>query len=260
MIRHQNRRMKSLIVLKDVWKTYYLGENVLNVLKGVNLEINQGEFVVIVGPSGSGKSTLMNQVGILDTPSKGTIHLKEQDIAKLAESDLAQLRGKTIGFIFQQFNLIPTLTALENVILPTIFQNTPEQQRIAQAKELLALVGLQDRIEHKPNQLSGGQQQRVAIARALINDPEIILADEPTGNLDSLSGQQVMDLLSDLHQKHRKTIILVTHDTHLVDYAQKTIHIKDGLIKSIKINPRARKKNKIINFIYKPTPLNIKKV
>ena len=230
-----------VIKLKNVWKIYYLGENILNVLKGVSLDINQGEFVVIVGPSGSGKSTLMNQVGILDTPTKGQIFLKNQDIAKLEESDLAQLRGKTIGFVFQQFNLIPTLTALENVVLPTIFQNIPEEQRNNRAKELLTLVGLHDRMDHKPNQLSGGQQQRVAIARALVNDPEIILADEPTGNLDSISGQQVMDLLSDLHQKHNKTIILVTHDTHLVDYAQKTISIKDGLIESIKINHKGHK-------------------
>ena len=178
---------KTIIQLKNVWKTYYMGEVSLDVLKGVNVEINRGEFVVIIGPSGSGKSTMMNQVGVLDTPTKGQILLKGTDIATLSESDLAQLRGKTIGFVFQQFNLIPTLTALENVTLPTIFQNTPEVERIKRAEMLLTRMGIGDRMHHRPNELSGGQQQRVAIARSLVNDPEIILADEPTGNLDSQS-------------------------------------------------------------------------
>jgi putative ABC transport system ATP-binding protein len=233
-------KKKTLIRLKDVWKTYYLGDNVLNVLKGINLEINQGEFVVITGPSGSGKSTMMNQVGILDTPSKGTIFLENIDISTLSESNLAQLRGKKIGFIFQQFNLISTLTALENVILPTIFQNVPEKIRTENAKRLLTMVGLGDRMDHRPNELSGGQQQRVAIARSLINNPEIILADEPTGNLDSKSGEQVMKMLSDLHQKDKKTIILVTHDTHLVKYSQKSVFIKDGEIVKIQHNGMKR--------------------
>lgn len=226
---------KPLLRLKDVWRTYYLGENVLHVLKNVNLEINKGEFVVIIGPSGSGKSTLMNQVGILDIPSKGKIFLEGKDISTLDESSLAQLRGRKIGFVFQQFNLIPTLTALENVILPTIFQNVPEEKRTERAKELLSLVGLGERFDHKPNELSGGQQQRVAIARALINDPEIILADEPTGNLDSKAGSQVMQLLAKLHTEDKKTVILVTHDTELVKYSEKTIFLKDGeVVKIIK--------------------------
>ncbi|MBT4936189.1 ABC transporter ATP-binding protein [Candidatus Woesearchaeota archaeon] len=225
--------MKPLIELKDVWKTYYLGENVLDVLKGVNVTIDKGEFVVIIGPSGSGKSTLMNQVGVLDIPTSGTIFLEDKDISTLEESELAQLRGKKIGFVFQQFNLIPTLTALENVILPSIFQNTPEVVRLKRAKSLLTKVGLGDRMDHKPTELSGGQQQRVAIARALINDPDIILADEPTGNLDSKAGEQVMEMLAELHTKEKKTIILVTHDTNLVGYSEKTIRIKDGLIVSI---------------------------
>jgi putative ABC transport system ATP-binding protein len=233
-------KKKTLIRLKNVWKTYYLGDNVLNVLRGINLEINQGEFVVITGPSGSGKSTMMNQVGILDTPSKGTIFLENTDISTLSESNLAQLRGKKIGFVFQQFNLISTLTALENVILPTIFQNVPEQIRMENAKRLLTMVGLGDRMNHRPNELSGGQQQRVAIARSLINNPEIILADEPTGNLDSKSGEQVMKMLSDLHQKDKKTIILVTHDTHLVKYSQKSVFIKDGEIVKIQHNGMKR--------------------
>jgi len=231
---------KVLIKLKDVWKTYYLGENVLNVLKEINLEINKSEFVVIIGPSGSGKSTLMNQVGVLDTPTKGKIFLSGTDISTLSESELAQLRGKKIGFVFQQFNLIPTLTALENVILPTIFQNIPENERLDKAENLLKMVGLGDRMDHKPSELSGGQQQRVAIARALVNDPEIILADEPTGNLDSKSGQQVMDMLTKLHSQDKKTVILVTHDTELVRYSEKTIYLKDGEVVKIKKNHRIR--------------------
>jgi putative ABC transport system ATP-binding protein len=225
--------MNTLIELKDVWKTYYLGKISLDVLKGVNLEINKGEFVVIVGPSGSGKSTMMNQVGILDTPTKGKIRLEGIDISTLEESDLAQLRGKKIGFVFQQFNLIPTLTALENVILPAVFQNVTKEQREKKAAELLTMVGLADRMNHKPNELSGGQQQRVAIARALVNDPEIILADEPTGNLDSTAGKQVMHMLARLHSEEKKTIILVTHDIGLVKYSQKTVHLKDGEIEKI---------------------------
>jgi putative ABC transport system ATP-binding protein len=231
-------KKKPIIELKNVWKTYHMGDNVLNVLRGVNLEIHRGEFVSIVGPSGSGKSTLMNQVGILDTPTKGIIYLNNHNIAKMSESELAQIRGRTIGFVFQQFNLIPTLTALENVILPTIFQNVPEEERVNKAKELLNMVGLADRMDHKPNELSGGQQQRVAIARALVNNPEIILADEPTGNLDSISGRQVMDILTNLHAKENKTIILITHDTHLVSYSHKTVHIKDGEIVKIDNNEK----------------------
>jgi len=225
---------KVLIELKDVWKTYHLGETTLDVLKGISLEIYQGEFVAILGPSGSGKSTLMNQVGILDTPTKGTINLEGHDISKLSESDLAALRGKKIGFVFQQFNLIPTLTALENVTLPTIFQNMPEEKRVARGKKLLATFGLAERYDHKPSELSGGQQQRVAIARALINDPDIILADEPTGNLDSKSGQAVMKMLTDLHEKEGKTIILVTHDVNLVNYSGRTIYIHDGEVQKVK--------------------------
>ena len=227
---------KPLIKLKDVRKTYYLGDNVLNVLKDVNLEIFKGEFVTIIGPSGSGKSTMMNQVGILDTPTKGKVYMEGKDISTLSESDLAQLRGRKIGFVFQQFNLIPTLTALENVTLPTIFQNIPEEERTARAKKLLEEVGLGERMNHKPTELSGGQQQRVAIARALVNNPDIILADEPTGNLDSKSGRQVMDMLTGLHKKEKKTIILVTHDTHLVKCSQKTVYLKDGEIIKIHHN------------------------
>jgi putative ABC transport system ATP-binding protein len=223
-----------VIELKGVWKTYKMGELSLDVLKDVNVVIEKGEFVTIVGPSGSGKSTMMNQVGILDTPTKGKILLDGKDISKLTESQLAQLRGRKIGFIFQQFNLIPTLSALENVTLPTIFQNMPEAVRLEKGKKLLESVGLGDRLHHKPTELSGGQQQRVAIARALVNDPEIILADEPTGNLDSKSGKQIMDMLTEFHSKQKKTIILITHDVELVKYAEKTIYLKDGEVVKVK--------------------------
>ena len=231
--KNQMKHKKEIIELKNVWKTYYMGKIPLDVLKGINLEINRNEFVAIVGPSGSGKSTLMNQVGVLDVPTKGQILLENKDISKYSESELAQIRGRKIGFIFQQFNLIPTLTALENVTLPTIFQNVPEEIRLKRAKKLLTDVGLGERMNHRPNELSGGQQQRVAICRALINNPEIILADEPTGNLDSASGKQIMELLSKLHSEDKKTIILVTHDIELVKYAHRTIFIKDGLVTKI---------------------------
>jgi len=231
---------KVLIKLQNVWKTYTMGDQKLDVLKGINLEIYDKEFVAILGPSGSGKSTMMNQVGILDAPTKGKIFLEDHDLSLLSESKVAQIRGRKIGFIFQQFNLIPTLSALENVTLPTIFQNMPEEKRVARGKALLEKVGLGDRMHHKPNELSGGQQQRVAIARALVNDPEIILADEPTGNLDSISGKQVMNMLTDLHAKEGKTIILITHDIQLVKYSSRTIYLLDGEVEKITINGKHR--------------------
>ncbi len=224
---------KTIIKLKDVWKTYVMGKVSLDVLRGINVDIYRGEFVAILGPSGSGKSTLMNQVGLLDVPSKGKITIDEVDISTLEESDLAQLRGKKVGFVFQQFNLIPALTALENVILPTIFQNIPEEERLERATLLLKKMGLVDRMHHKPTELSGGEQQRVAIARALVNNPEIILADEPTGNLDTKSGEQVMELLMELHHKEHKTIILVTHDVEKAMLAERIIYLKDGEVEKI---------------------------
>lgn len=227
---HKKEKKIVLINLENVWKTYKLGETSLDVLKNINLSIFKGEFVAIQGPSGSGKSTLMNQVGLLDIPSRGRITIEGIDISTLSESELAQLRGKTIGFIFQQFNLIPTLTALENVILPMIFQDVPEEERLGKAKTLLAKVGLSDRMHHRPNELSGGEQQRAAIARALVNNPDIILADEPTGNLDSKSGVQVMEILADLHEKENKTIIMVTHDSNWVKYAYRIVFLRDGEI------------------------------
>ncbi len=198
-------------------------------VSGINLIINSGDFIAIMGPSGSGKSTLMNMVGCLDTPTMGDIYLEDDNIAELEESDLAQIRGKKIGFIFQQFNLINSLNALENVALAMSFQGVKEKERIRRAKELLETVGLKDRIYHLPTELSGGEQQRVAIARALANNPDIILADEPTGNLDTKSGIKVMEFLKRLN-KEGKTIIIVTHDEEIAKYAKKVVRVRDGRI------------------------------
>lgn len=222
--------MSILIELKKVEKIYHVGDVEVKALRGVNLKIKKGEFLAILGPSGSGKSTLLNSIGCLDVPTRGTIHLGEFDIEKLGESELAQIRGKKIGFVFQSFNLIPSLTALENVALPMIFQRTQKEERLKKAKEFLNLVGLGDRINHKPNELSGGQMQRVAIARALSNDPEVILADEPTGNLDSNTEKEIMELLAELHKKYKRTVVMITHNTNLARYAQRTVRLKDGII------------------------------
>jgi putative ABC transport system ATP-binding protein len=224
------KKLNPLLQFKDVWKTYYLGAQTLDVLKGITLEIYEEEFVAVLGPSGSGKSTMMNLLGLLDVPSKGVILVENRDVRKMKESQLAQLRGKKIGFVFQQFNLISALTALENVMLPMMFQNVNENVRKKKAEELLGKVGLAERMHHKPTELSGGQQQRVAIARSLANNPDIILADEPTGNLDSASGKQIMDLLIGLHEKEKKTIILVTHDISLVKHAKRIIRLRDGQV------------------------------
>ncbi len=222
-----------VIELKDVWKTYEMGNNQINALKDVSLRIDKGEFVAVVGPSGSGKTTLMNLIGCLDLPTKGNILLNGKDITKLSESTLANLRGRSIGFIFQQFNLIPTLTALENVTLPMMFQGINPALRLETGTSLLAKFGLKDRINHKPNELSGGQSQRVAISRSLANNPDLILADEPTGNLDSKTGLEVMDFLTEIHKNEGKTIVLVTHDLDLVHQAERVIYLKDGSIEKI---------------------------
>lgn len=223
--------MKDIIIeLDNVWKIYKMGEVEVPALRGLNLQIKRGEFVAIQGASGSGKSTALNSIGCLDVPTKGKVYLEDKDISKLSESELAQIRGKKIGFIFQQFNLINTLTALENVKLPMIFQNIPENERTKKAKELLEMVELGDRVNHKPNELSGGQQQRVAIARSLANDPEVILADEPTGNLDSKTGENVISFLGKLHKEKKTTVIMVTHDATLAKHAQRIEYLKDGII------------------------------
>jgi putative ABC transport system ATP-binding protein len=221
---------KPIVQLKSVWKTYLMGENRVHALQGIDFEVHPGEFVAIQGPSGSGKSTAMNLIGCLDVPTKGEIQLDGHNISRLSESDLAQIRGRKIGFIFQKFNLIETLTALENVMLPMTFQGIPERERIARATKLLTHFGLGDRMDHKPNQLSGGQQQRVAIARALAVDPPMILADEPTGNLDSRTGKEVMLYLRELNEHEGKTIVLVTHDDVLARAADRIAFLKDGII------------------------------
>ena len=221
--------MSKTIELQDVWKTYLLGEIKLDVLKGVSLAIEKQDFALILGPSGSGKSTLLNMVGCLDVPTAGTIKLEGEDVSKLSEDELAQVRGKKIGFVFQQFNLLAHLTAIENVILPTIFQGVSKEEREKKAKDLLSSVGLEKRVNHRPAELSGGERQRVAIARSLANNPEIIVADEPTGNVDSKTGEIIMDILKKLNKEGR-TVIVVTHDTELQRFANKIIRIKDGEI------------------------------
>jgi putative ABC transport system ATP-binding protein len=221
---------QAIIKLENAWKIYKFGQLDLSVLKGINLEIMPRSFSTIMGPSGSGKSTLMYMLGLLDTPSQGKIYVDGQDTSNFSEDRLAQIRGKRIGFIFQQFNLLQNLTALENVMLPMIFQGIGEEARIAKAKQLLESVNLGKRINHKPSEMSGGEQQRIAIARSLVNDPEILIADEPTGNLDSTTGKTVMEILTKLHKEQGKTIVVVTHDPNIAHYSQNIIHIQDGQI------------------------------
>ena len=233
-------KKESVISLKNVWKTYNPGENPVHAAREINLDIKKGEFVTIVGPSGAGKSTIMNLVGCLDTPSKGKILLNGHDVSKLSESRLAQIRGKEIGFVFQQFNLIPTLTAEENVLLPMTFQEKDRTEGMKKARNLLKILGLENRAIHKPSELSGGEKQRVSIARALANSPNVILADEPTGNLDSKTGKEVMKILENIN-KNGSTVILITHDLNLVGQAKRTIFLKDGIIEKIKSNKRGKK-------------------
>jgi len=225
--------MATAVKLENVWKTYRMGAEVVNALRGVSLEIKKGQFFAIQGPSGSGKSTAMHIIGALDVPDKGSVYIGGTDVSRLSDNGLAALRGRMVGFVFQQFNLISTMTALENVMLPMVFQGKPASERRKLAETLLAEVELLDRKNHRPSELSGGQQQRVAIARALANDPEIILADEPTGNLDSATGKKVFALLKQLHAKG-KTVIVITHDDRLATEAESVAYIKDGAIVKIK--------------------------
>ncbi|MBW2996751.1 ABC transporter ATP-binding protein [Candidatus Woesearchaeota archaeon] len=227
-----------MIRLQNVWKIYQMGEVEVPALRGLDLEIKKGEFVAVMGPSGSGKSTAMHMIGCLDIPTKGSVFLDGKDISHLAESDLAQIRGQKIGFIFQQFNLIPTLTALENVMLPMTFQGMTGAERKERAEELLRMVDLGDRMDHRPSELSGGQQQRVAIARSLANDPEVVLADEPTGNLDSTTEGIIMDFLRKLHSKKCKTIVMVTHDEGVADNAERVEFLMDGSVVGTKKGKR----------------------
>jgi len=216
-----------LIDLEEVRKTYEMGDTTVEALEGSNVKIEEGEFVAVMGPSGSGKSTLMNMIGALDTPTSGEVSIGDQPISKLEEDELALLRSKKIGFIFQQFNLIPSMNAAENVALPMLFRGKPKKERIERAEKLLERVGLGERMHHMPSELSGGQRQRVSIARSLANDPDIILADEPTGNLDTETGENIMDLLTELNEEG-KTIIMVTHDENDAEYADRIINIVDG--------------------------------
>ena len=229
-----------LIKITNIKRDFPLGNEIVYVLKGIDLEINKGEYVALMGPSGSGKSTLMNILGCLDTPTSGTYVLNGKHVSEMQDDELAGIRNKEIGFVFQTFNLMPRTTALDNVALPMVYAGHSKSERVERATEVLTQVGLQDRMDHKPNQLSGGQRQRVAVARALVNKPSIILADEPTGNLDSKTSVEIMNLFNEIHA-NGNTVILVTHEEDIAAHAHRIIRLRDGLIESDTINQNIKK-------------------
>ena len=225
-----------MIKLEGIRKTYRMGDTNVEALRGVDLHIGAREFVSIMGPSGSGKSTLMNIIGALDRPTSGRYRLEGEDVSRLTDNQLALIRNRKIGFVFQTFNLLPRKTTLQNVELPLIYAGLSPSERRRKARETLAMVGLEDRMSHKPNELSGGQRQRVAIARALVTDPSLVFADEPTGNLDSRTGEEIMEIFSSLNRDRQVTVLLVTHEAEIASFARRIIHIKDGLIDSDRIS------------------------
>lgn len=225
--------MQSIIHLNDIRKSYFMGKQELTVLKGIDLDIYKNEYVALMGPSGSGKSTLMNILGCLDSPTGGTYVLNGSDVSKMEDNALAEIRNKEIGFVFQQFNLLPRLTAVDNVALPLVYAGIPKKRRTEMAMDVLEKVGLKDRSHHKPNELSGGQSQRVAIARALVNNPSIILADEPTGNLDTKTSIEIMEIFGQI-QSAGNTVVLVTHEEDIANHAHRIVRLRDGLIESDK--------------------------
>lgn len=227
---------QPIINIKGITRDFPLGSEIVKVLKGIDLTINKGEYVALMGPSGSGKSTLMNLLGCLDTPTSGTYILNGKDVSQMSDDELAGIRNKEIGFVFQTFNLLPRTTALDNVALPMVYAGHKKPRRMERATEVLTQVGLSDRMDHKPNQLSGGQRQRVAVARALVNHPSIILADEPTGNLDSKTSLEIMKLFNEIHV-NGNTVILVTHEEEIASYAHRVIRLRDGIIESDNVNP-----------------------
>jgi len=229
-----------LIDLKDIIKIYHVGAEEVHALRGLSLQIEKNEYVAVMGPSGSGKSTLMNIIGCLDTPTGGEYFLGGEKVSQMDDNALAEIRNREIGFVFQTFNLLPRATALHNVELPLIYNGTPASKRRKQAMEALERVGLADRMHHKPNELSGGQRQRVAIARALVNNPSILLADEPTGNLDTKTGDEIMEIFDRLHQQGH-TIILVTHEEYIADHAERIVRLRDGQIEKIEVTPNGKK-------------------